>query len=262
VTIETEPSPAPVEGIVPKGPSGQIVWLGHSTVLIELDGVRLLTDPVLRSRVMHLRRAAPASDPGSVDAVLVSHGHNDHLDLPSLKRLPRETPVIAPRGLGRLLRRFPNTTEVDEGDEVPVGPVTVRATHADHAGRPSPGRSRAAVGYAVLGSRSVYFAGDTDVFPAMDGLIADLDLALLPVWGWGPALGPGHMNPERAAEALVLLRPKSAVPVHWGTLRPLHRSSRAAFLHDPPHEFAAAAQRLAPEVAVHIVPLGGGLELG
>jgi L-ascorbate metabolism protein UlaG (beta-lactamase superfamily) len=250
--------------IVPPKASGRITYLGHSTTLIELDGMRLLTDPVLRARVAHLRRTSPAADPGDVDAVLISHGHHDHLDVRSLERLPRAVPVILPRGLGRLLwaRGFVDVTEVDEGDETPIaGGVVVRTTHADHAGRPSPGRTGLTVGFAVVGSRRVFFAGDTDLFPEMDGLVNDLDVALLPIWGWGATIGPGHMNPERAAEALMLLRPRIAIPIHWGTLRPLYRSSRARFLHDPPEAFAAAARRLAPEVAVHVLQPGTGLDI-
>jgi L-ascorbate metabolism protein UlaG (beta-lactamase superfamily) len=193
--------------------------------------------------------------------VLISHGHYDHLDLGSLSRLPRETPVVVPAGLGPSVRGFAQVTEVEEGGEVEIGGVVVRATRADHPGRPSPRRSAAALGYAVLGSKRVYFAGDTDLFPEMEGLVDGLDLALLPVWGWGPEIGVGHLDPERAAEALALLRPRAAVPIHWGTLRPFYRSGRGRFLRDPPEAFAAAAQRLAPEVEVHVVPPGGSLDL-
>jgi L-ascorbate metabolism protein UlaG (beta-lactamase superfamily) len=225
--------------------------------------VRVLTDPVLRRRAAHLLRTGPVPVVGEVDAVLVSHGHNDHLDLPSLRRLPRGVPLVLPRGLGRLVekRGFTNVIEVEEGEEVPIGELVVRATHADHPGRPSPGRAALAVGFAILGSRRVFFAGDTDLFPEMAGLVDELDVALLPVWGWGPTIGPGHLDPERAAEALRLLKPKAAVPVHWGTLRPFYRSARARYLREPPEAFAAAAARLAPEVAVHVLPPGGRLEI-
>jgi L-ascorbate metabolism protein UlaG (beta-lactamase superfamily) len=225
--------------------------------------VRVLTDPVLRRRAAHLLRVGRAPAPGEVDAVLISHGHHDHLDLPSLARLPRDLPVVLPRGLGRLVeaRGFVNVTEVEEGEEVPIGDVVVRATHADHPGRPSPGRAALTIGFAVLGSRRVFFAGDTDLFPEMEGLVDDLDVALLPIWGWGPTIGAGHLDPQRAAEALTLLRPKAAVPIHWGTLRPFYTSAKARYLQEPPEAFVAAAARLAPEVAVHVLPPGGRLEL-
>jgi L-ascorbate metabolism protein UlaG (beta-lactamase superfamily) len=253
------------------GPLGErpdrLTWLGHSTAVIDLDGVRLVTDPVLRARVGHLRRmAAPARAPGAVDAVLISHLHLDHLHGPSLRRLEAAT-VVAPRGARRLLRRAAaRIEEVGEGDEVAVGPVKVRAVHADHDGRRMPGRGRfAALGYLVTGSTVVYFPGDTGLFPGMADLAgAGIDLALLPVWGWGPTLGPGHLDPESAARALALLRPRRVVPIHWGTYAAgwTRRRRPPAFLRDPPREFAAHAARLAPEVEVVVLPPGGTLPLG
>ena len=241
----------------------RVSYLGHSTTLIELDGVRLLTDPLLRRRVMHLWRSAPLPGHGDPDAVLISHGHQDHLDLPSLRSLPRETPIVIPRGLGRVVaaKGFRDVREVDEGDDVVLGPVRVRATHADHSGRSLPGRSQATVGFAVLGSTRVFFAGDTGLFDGMDGLVPDLDLALLPIWGWGPTIGPGHLDPQGAAEALRLLRPRIAVPIHWGTLRPFYRSGRAAFLREPADAYVAAARDTAPEVTVHVLAPGESLAL-
>lgn len=228
-------------------------------MLLELDGVRLVTDPLLRKRVAHLRRAAPLGAIDDVDAVLISHGHYDHLDLPSLRMLRAK--VVVPRGLGARLRGF-EVIEVDEGDQVEVGAVTVTATHAEHdGGRPLFGNGPA-FGYAILASRRVFFAGDTDLFDGMDGLVPELDLACVPVWGWGAKLGRGkHLDPERAAEAVRRLRPKIAIPIHWGTYRPFHRSSRAAFLTEPAEAFARAAAIAAPEVDVRILRPGEQLEL-
>jgi L-ascorbate metabolism protein UlaG (beta-lactamase superfamily) len=240
----------------------RLSYLGHSTTLIEIDGVRILTDPLLRRRVAHLWRSSPAPGHGSPDAVLISHGHQDHLDLPSLRRLPRSTPIVIPRGLGRVVaaRGFEDVREVVEGEEVVLGPVTVRATHADHHGRSMPGRSQAAVGYAVLGSGSVFFAGDTGLFDGMNGLVPDLELALLPIWGWGSTIGPGHLDPRDAAEGLTLLRPRHAVPIHWGTYRPFYLPGDSAFLREPADAFVAAARELAPEVAVHVLEPGESLD--
>ena len=237
-----------------------VVYVGHSTVLIELDGVRLLTDPLLRTRVTFLRRASTidVDQLRDLDAVLISHAHHDHLDLPSLERLGSSVPVVVPRGLGRLLAGRNSVTEVVEDGEISFGPVTVRATHAEHEGRRHPGRITAdPLGFAISGSRRIYFAGDTDLFPGMEGLVPDLDLALIPIWGWGATLGGGgHLDPRRAAEALRLLRPRIAVPIHWGTYRPLHRGSRAAFLEDPAEAFVREAATAAPEVEVRVLRPG------
>jgi L-ascorbate metabolism protein UlaG (beta-lactamase superfamily) len=241
-----------------------VTWLGHATVLIEVDGVRLLTDPVLRERVAQLRRVPPlCPPPEGVDAVLVSHAHLDHLDPPSLARLGRDRRIVVPRGAGAALRRrrFRRVEEVAEGDEVRVGPVTVRATAAEHHGRRlgplhPPWRESRALGYVVAGTRLVYFAGDTDLFAGMADLAPGLDLALLPVSGWGPRVGPGHLDPRRAAEALTMLRPRVAVPIHWGTL--------ALPWGDAPEEPALAFRRHAAELAggveVRVLPPGGATE--
>jgi L-ascorbate metabolism protein UlaG (beta-lactamase superfamily) len=240
----------------------QINYIGHSTVEIELDGVRLLTDPLLRNRVAHLLRAVPlAGDLPRVDAVLISHGHYDHLDVPSLRRLPSSPRLVVPEGLGPRVDEF-EVVELEEGGQVEIGDVTVRATHADHkGGRPLRGEGPA-LGYSILGSRSIYFAGDTGLFDGMDGLIPDLDLALVPIWGWGATLGRGkHLDPVSAAEAVRRLRPKIAVPIHWGTYRPFHRSSRVPFLTEPAQVFARAAARVAPEVEIRVLRPGERLEL-
>jgi L-ascorbate metabolism protein UlaG (beta-lactamase superfamily) len=94
----------------------------------------------------------------------------------------------------------------------------------------------------------------------MDGLVSDLDLALLPIWGWGPTIGPGHLDPRGAAEALALLRPRLAVPIHWGTLRPFYRTGRAGFLREPADAFVTAARELALDVTVRVLAPGESLD--
>ncbi len=249
--------------------TGSVRWIGHSTVLVSLDGVRLLTDPLLRALVAHLRRRVPLHHDAlrGLDAVLVSHAHHDHLDIGSLQRVGRTTPLVVPRGLGALLRRqgFRNVHELAVGDSLEIGRLRVKATYAAHDGARPPYPARApAVGYAILGSRRVYFAGDTDLFPEMDGLVPDLDLALVPIWGWGPSLGRGaHLDPEGAAEAIALLRPKVAVPIHWGTYAPVHMGLRTkpAYLAEPQVAFVAAAERKAPGVEVRVLAPGEATEL-
>jgi L-ascorbate metabolism protein UlaG (beta-lactamase superfamily) len=115
------------------------------------------------------------------------------------------------------------------------------------------------LGYVVEAASRVYFAGDTDVYDSM-ATLAPLDVALLPVWGWGPRVGEGHLNPRTAAEALRLLRPRVAVPIHWGTFRPVYLRGRPPA--DAPREFARHAADLAPEVEVRILQPGETLTLG
>lgn len=250
------------------GGADRIAFLGHATVLIELEGVRLLTDPVLRGRVAHLRRQAPAPREelfGNLDAVLISHAHHDHLDLASLRRLGDDTPLVVPRGAGAWLekRGFGTVTELSVGEGTQVdgpahnGTLEVRAVQADHDAR-RPGGPRAdAVGYLVKGARGVYFAGDTALYPEMANLAPCLDIALVPVAGWGPKLGPGHMGPLEAAEAVALMCPRVAIPIHWGTLLPIGLGhSHGRQLAEPPRLFAEHVARLAPNVEVRIVKPG------
>jgi L-ascorbate metabolism protein UlaG (beta-lactamase superfamily) len=223
-------------------------------VLIELGGVRLLTDPVLRPRVAHLRRHGATPRPPRVDTVLISHLHSDHLHLASLRELPGLPRVIAPRGAGAWLGRLAvEANELAPGESLDVGGVPVRAVSAEHAAqrRPAGGPAAEPLGFVIGSAPSVYFAGDTDVFDEMADL-APLDVALLPVAGWGPRLGPGHMNAERAARAAALLRPRVAIPIHWGTLHPTY-ARRGAWFTDPPHEFAAHVAAVAPSVEVRVL---------
>jgi L-ascorbate metabolism protein UlaG (beta-lactamase superfamily) len=238
---------------------GKIVYVGHATVLIELDGVRLLTDPVLRLRIGHLWRRVPleVADLGDLDAVLVSHVHYDHLDRPSLRQLGTGVTLVAPRGAARVLRGFSDVREVDVGDELRLGNVTVHATPAEHRSARLTLRTAPSLGFVVSGSRRIYFAGDTDLFEGMNALAGSLDVALLPVAGWGPKVGPGHLDPLRAAQALRMLRPRIAVPIHWGTLTLPTRAASA----EPPEEFRRHAAELAPGVEVRILEPGGELAL-
>ena len=199
--------------------SGRLIWLGHSTVVLELDGARLVTDPVLRRRVAHLRRDAPALTPERPDAVLLSHLHYDHLDKPSLARLGRSVPIVVPKGAAHFLRGFSDVREVEPGSTLDLGPLRVDVVDARHDGRRRPvGPPVPALGFVVRGSRSVYFAGDTELFDDM-ATVAPVDVALVPVAGWGAKLGPGHLDPVSAARALTLVRPSVAVPDPLGDVR-------------------------------------------
>jgi L-ascorbate metabolism protein UlaG (beta-lactamase superfamily) len=255
----------------------ELHFVGHSTVRIDLAGRRVLTDPLLTRGVGPLRRVVPLPDPAvweGTDVVLISHLHGDHLHLPSLRLLGADIRIVVPRGAGRWLRSrgFRRVDELAPGESLTDGGLRITAVPAVHSGhrwgpRLTHGPDTAAVGHLVEGAGSaVYAAGDTDLFPGMARLGArGLDVALLPVWGWGPTLGPGHLDPERAADAVALLRPRIAVPVHWGTLalagsRSLPtpgRSRMRRLLVDPPRRFAAAVGALGLATRVVVARPGG-----
>jgi L-ascorbate metabolism protein UlaG (beta-lactamase superfamily) len=250
----------------------RVQFLGHSTVRVELAGRTVLTDPVLTARVGPLRRVVALPDPAAwagVDVVVISHLHGDHLHLPSLRLVGSDTRIVVPRGAGAWLRRrgFSFVDELSAGETLTDGELRITAVRAEHSGhrwgpRLTHGPDTAALGHLLEGAgRTVYAGGDTDLFDGMT-LLGErgIDVALLPVWGWGPTLGPGHLDPVRAADAVALLRPDVAVPVHWGTLAvagsttpasPV-RSRMRRLLVDPPRSFATevAARGLATQVLV------------
>jgi L-ascorbate metabolism protein UlaG (beta-lactamase superfamily) len=268
VTAAPGPDGGDRAGSIPAGDRrvtpDRLRFLGHATVLIELDGATLITDPLLRGRVAHLRRhtALPNVALQRVDAVLISHLHQDHLDRPSLNQLGTDVQVIVPVGAARLLGRwgFRRVEELSAGQATSVGGVRVRAVPAVHSGRRVPfGPTAECLGYLIEGRRRVYFAGDTALFSEMAGF-GPVHTALLPVWGWGTNLGAGHLNPREAALALTLLRPALAIPVHWGTFYPMGLRGRMRhLLHTPPEDFARHARELAPQVAVRILAPGEAL---
>jgi L-ascorbate metabolism protein UlaG (beta-lactamase superfamily) len=224
-----------------------------------------VTDPMLRPRVAHIRReAAPAAHPGRVDAVLLSHLHHDHLDIASLRTI--DAPVIGPPGTARALGSL--RREVDElspGAERAVAGVRVLVVPAVHDGRRWPTsrrRADSAIGFVVDdGESRVYFAGDTELFDGMREL-GPLAVALVPIWGWGPSVGPGHMNPSQAADAVALLAPAVAVPIHWGTyLRLGLKRHHGHLLREPAEAFRARSATVAPDVDVVLLEPGETLDL-
>ncbi|HEY6608709.1 MAG TPA: MBL fold metallo-hydrolase [Candidatus Limnocylindria bacterium] len=250
---------------------GTIGYLGHATVVIDLAGVQVITDPILTGRVSFIRRIASAPAPAPAQAssglILISHGHMDHLHRASLQKLGLEVPVVVPIGLGRLVEGWGHrsVTELAIGASYAHGPVTVTAVRADHSGfRPPLGPHAESVGYVIEGGgRAIYFAGDTDLYADMAELAErSLDVALIPVWGWGPTLGAGHLDPERAATAVGLLAPRVAIPIHWGTLWPMAMPWRRRQLVDPPELFAEAVARVAPQTRVVVLAPGASLSLG
>ena len=230
-----------------------------------MDGLRLLTDPVLGRRVAHLwRRSSQVREVGSVDVVLISHAHHDHLDIPSLRRLGSAARIVTPPGCGDLLRKkgFAHVEELAAGESVAVGSLQIRALPALHHTRRMPfGGESPAIGFEIEGTSKATFFGDTDLFDAMREL-GPTDLALLPVWGWGPTIGPGHMNPERAAQAAALLQARVAIPIHWGSFAPIYGALRRSFLAWPGPEFERHAADIAPGVDVRVLAPGESTDIG
>jgi L-ascorbate metabolism protein UlaG (beta-lactamase superfamily) len=251
----------------------EVTWWGHATCTVEDSNLRVLTDPLFARRLAHLRRrrgALPPPDAWHADVALVSHLHADHLHVPSLARLAPGTRLLVPRGarravpgLRRLGRRL-RIAEVTPGDRVELGGVVVRVVPARHDGRRLPiGPHRSpALGYVVEGEARTYFAGDTGLFETMAEEVGPVDTALLPVGGWGPYLGEGHLDAGRAAQALARLAPLSAVPVHYGTYWPIGMDAvRPHEFHAPGDEFVRLAAQRAPGVTVHRLAHGESVRL-
>jgi L-ascorbate metabolism protein UlaG (beta-lactamase superfamily) len=246
--------------------SVHITYIGHATLLIQMQGLRVLTDPLLRDRVGPIVRKNAPIDPAcfeNIDAILLSHLHLDHFDPPSLRIVGDSTPIIAPPGsIAHLHKKgFHNVTEIHVGEALSIGNLTIRATHAEHSpSRYFFGSGAECIGFVVSGSQSVYFAGDTDLFAGMTNVDPNLDIALLPIWGWGPTLRGGHLSPRRAAKALSLLRPRIALPIHWGTMVPIGMAwLNPRFLSHPAHEFARCTTQLTPWIKVDVIPPGGAM---
>lgn len=246
--------------------SASLTYVGHATVLLSLAGVRVLTDPVLLARVGHIRRIVPVprlDDLRPLDAILISHAHADHLHVNSLRRVADGCTLIGPKGSGDLLARArpARVVELEAGDAHDLGPFRVEAVPAEHDDRRHPlGRRIAPLGYVLDGTPRIYFAGDTDLFDGMAALAGRVDVALLPVAGWGPRLPPGHLDPDSAAQAVGRIRPAVAVPIHWGTLRGPSLSG-AESARAPADRFAAAVASTAPRTTVRILEPGEAMDL-
>jgi L-ascorbate metabolism protein UlaG (beta-lactamase superfamily) len=247
--------------VAPDDGTIEVRFVGHATTLLELGGVRILTDPFLRSRLGPLERHGPLPMSGDLEAdvVVISHGHPDHFDVRSLEALPGNPVLVVPRGLGLRCRdAVPAAAviEVDAGDTIAVGGLRVQAVPARHW--ISPGAPRAKpIGFVLDAGPRVYFAGDTGRFDSMPAVAGHVDLALLPIWTWGPHLGPGHLGPRSAAHVAADLAPAAVVPIHWGTLYPrhLHRVWRRPLL-EPGDRFASIARVVAPDVDVRVLRPG------
>jgi L-ascorbate metabolism protein UlaG (beta-lactamase superfamily) len=237
------------------------------------SGTTFLTDPLLSDRLVHLRRMAGPTPrlPGAPDAVLLSHLHADHFHLPSLRAVPGTPLLIVPRGAAGFVAQAmgpawaDRCVELAPGEETAVGAVKIRAVPAAHPGGRGPwSRSQAvALGFVVEGVSRSWYAGDTGLFDEMSEL-APLDLALIPVGGWGPTLGShGHLDAAAGAEALRRVKSSWAVPVHYGTFWPIGLTRvRPHMFSEPGEEFARRAARTAPDTQVRVLDHGETLTIG
>ena len=153
---------------------------------------------------------------------------------------------------------FGHVQEVTAGDTLRIGDAEISVVPAWHDGRRRPGTpERETLGF-VIGS--IWFAGDTDLNESMRALHGQVDVALIPIWGWGRCLGPGHLDPEGAARAIALVEPRIAIPIHWGTFLPIG-IRRGDLLARPPREFARHVAELAPTTRVETLAPGASLTL-
>ncbi len=173
--------------------------------------------------------------------------------------------MFVPKGAGELLKKnkINNFIELIVGDEQEIFGLKIRTTPAQHINSRHPfGIQADCMGYLIEKGVRVYYPGDTQKFPEMVNISDRIDVALIPVWGWGPHLGRMHMSPIDAAESLTLLNPRLAIPIHWGTYLPVGMAwLNPAFHRMPPQIFAKTAARIAPDVLVKILMPGESFRL-
>ncbi len=234
------PSLDPTPGWTKRPQSGlRTTWLGHSTVLIEIDGLRVMTDPVWGMRASPSQWAGPkrfqpvpipirALPP--LDAVVISHDHYDHLDYTTIRALAkRDVPFVTSLGVGARLEAWgvpaDRITELDwwESYSLPHADLTVTAAPSQHfSGRGLRDRNSTLWSSLVIRSRkhAVFFSGDTGLTTEYAEILRRLgpfDLVMLEVGAFHPAWGHIHLGPENALEAWALLGQSAFLPVHWGT---------------------------------------------
>jgi L-ascorbate metabolism protein UlaG (beta-lactamase superfamily) len=240
--VPAAPLPAlnPLEAWRRKSQSGlRVTWLGHSTVLIEIEGVRILTDPVWGPRASPLSLAGPKRfqpvpvtlrEMPPVDMVIVSHDHYDHLDYPTIRALAKTgIPFVTSLGVGAHLEAWgverERITELDwwESLDLPVGGIRITAAPSQHfSGRTFGQRNATLWSSFVVRSpnHGVFFSGDTGLtteYAAIRERLGPFDVVMLEVGAWHPAWGDMHLGPENALKAHALLGGSAFLPVHWGT---------------------------------------------
>ena len=226
-----DPAPPPEKS---RAGADTLTWIGHASFLGRLGGGRYLVDPIFSERAgrLYRRHAAPGLRPAdlpSLDALLVTHSHYDHLDRESVTALPRDVAVCVPLGLGRWFRRrgFGRVAELDWWQSAGCGPLRVTLVPARHWSRRRVWDTNRTLwgGFVVEAEgRAVYHAGDTawfDGFAEIGRRFPDLLAAMLPVGSYDPAwfMENYHLNPEQAGRAFLELGAQRLVPMHWGTFR-------------------------------------------
>jgi L-ascorbate metabolism protein UlaG (beta-lactamase superfamily) len=239
----------------------EVAWWGHASATVSAGGTRVAVDPLLTDRLFHLVRygTTPAAAAVEADVVVVSHLHADHCHLPSLRRFDPRTPIVVPAGSEPLLGTLgrDRLVPVRPGEHVEVAGAAIDVLPASHDGRRTPWSRNAppALGFRVsTAGETWWYPGDTELRDDMSA-VPDVDLALVPVGGWGPTLGDGHMHPEDAAVAVERVGAAWAVPVHWGTfwpagLRRLAKDNHRRLFTTPGERFAGALHDSATEAVV------------
>lgn len=214
-------------------------WLGHSTVLVEIDGYRILTDPVWGHRASPFRMIGPRrfqpvpvrlSELPDLDLVVISHDHYDHLDYATIVRLARrEVRFLTSLGVGAHLEAWgvpsERIIELDwwESFELPGGELAVHATPSQHFSGRSLGRRNSTLWSSFViqtAGHRVFFSGDTGLtteYASIRERFGPMDLVMLEVGAFHPSWGDVHLGPENALHALALLGGGTLLPVHWGT---------------------------------------------
>jgi L-ascorbate metabolism protein UlaG (beta-lactamase superfamily) len=251
-----------------------VTWLGHSTVVLDIDGVRIVADPMLRRHAGVLRRRGRKPERAAwtgADAVLLSHLHHDHAEVRSL-RLLEDAPILTAReNAAWATRKGLVAPELEQDEWTPVGPtdrgVSVRLVPAVHGARPMPHRPNAANGHLVRGpSGAVWVAGDTELYPDLELLSswagAPIELALVPIAGWGPRLSEGHLDPQEAAKACRMVGARWVIPVHWNTFyMPTTDMWPGGWMWRPGPAFVEALAREAPTCRPLVLDLGESVRI-